>query len=193
MARNGLDRVAVVAAAAKLVDDEGLEALTLGRLAEQLNIRTPSLYNHVAGLAGLRRELALLGLHQLGEWIGQAAMGKAADGAVLAVAQAYRAYVVKHPGLYAMTVRAPAPDDEELQRESQKLIDVVLAALAAYDLHDDDALHAVRGLRSVVHGFATLEAAGGFGLALDRNESFRRLVQAFIDGLWRQGTGDRKA
>ncbi|MGB8644293.1 MAG: TetR-like C-terminal domain-containing protein [Anaerolineae bacterium] len=44
-------------------------------------------------------------------------------------------------------------------------------------------MHAVRALRSVVHGFATLEVAGGFGLPLDCDESFRRLVQMLIKGL----------
>lgn len=60
---------------------------------------------------------------------------------------------------------------------------MVLDALSGYGLRGDDALHAVRGLRSVIHGFAALESAGGFGLALDPDESFRRLVTAFVDGL----------
>ena len=46
--RAGLDRAAVVEAAARLVDEEGVEQLSLGRLAERLGVRSPSLYNHVA-------------------------------------------------------------------------------------------------------------------------------------------------
>lgn len=42
---------------------------------------------------------------------------------------------------------------------------------------------AIRALRSVAHGFVSLELAGGFGLPLDRDESFARLVQMFLDGL----------
>ena len=51
--------------------------------------------------------------------------------------------------------------------------------LEAFNLHGEDALHAARGLRSLAHGFATLEAAGGFGLPLDCDESFRHLVAMF--------------
>ena len=40
----------------------------------------------------------------------------------------------------------------------------------------------MRILRSLVHGFASLEIAGGFGLALDVEESFRRLVAMYIAG-----------
>lgn len=42
---------------------------------------------------------------------------------------------------------------------------------------------AVRGLRSIAHGFATLELAGGFGLPFDPDESFLRLLQAYLVGL----------
>jgi len=55
--------------------------------------------------------------------------------------------------------------------------------LDAYGLQGEDALHAARSLRSLVHGFATLEIAGGFGLPLDCDESFRRLVEMFLNGL----------
>jgi hypothetical protein len=59
----------------------------------------------------------------------------------------------------------------------------VLAVLASYGPHDEDALHAARGLRSVAHGFATLEVAGGFGIPIDLDESFDRLLRAFVVGL----------
>jgi hypothetical protein len=35
----------------------------------------------------------------------------------------------------------------------------------------------------MVHGFATLEVAGGFGLPLDLDESFNQLVEVFIRGM----------
>jgi AcrR family transcriptional regulator len=184
MARSvGIDRARVVEVAAALADEVGLEALTLAQVAARLGVKLPSLYNHVDGLAGLRRELALLGLRQLLARMSSAAIGKAEDAAVLAVGLAYRAYVMQRPGVYAATVHAPAPDDHELQQVSQAIIDVVLAVLEPYELDVDAAIHAVRGLRSIVHGFATIELAGGFGLALDCDESFLRLLRAFVAGL----------
>jgi hypothetical protein len=76
-------------------------------------------------------------------------------------------------------------DDPALEAESSRVVNIVVAVLSAYGLQGDDALHAVRGIRSIVHGFATLEAAGNFAMALDRDESFRRLVRLQIDGLRR--------
>lgn len=184
MARSvGIDRARVVAVAAEMADEVGLEALTLAAVAARLGVRLPSLYNHVAGLPGLHRELAHLGGRELLAQVSRATIGKAGDAAVLALAQALRAYILTHPGRYAATVRAPATDDPELQQIAQAIIDVVLAVLAPYGLGDEAAIHAVRGLRSIAHGFATLEQAGGFGLALDRDESYLRLVRAYVAGL----------
>lgn len=184
MARGaGIDRARVVAVAAALADSQGLEALTLADVAAQLGVRLPSLYNHIDGIPGLRRELALLGARELGECLSRAAIGKAGDSAMIALAQAYRAFVLAHPGRYMASVRAPAPDDQEYQRISAAIIQVVLAVLEPYQLDRDAAIHAVRGLRSIAHGFATLERSGGFGIALDPDESFMRLVRAYLVGL----------
>jgi AcrR family transcriptional regulator len=182
----GLDRAAVIQAAAKLADTAGLEEVSLADLAARLGVRTPSLYNHVAGLPGLRRDLALLGTRELNVRLGRAAIGKSRDEAILAVAQAYRAFVVAHPGLYAATVRSARlreQPDAELEAAQAEVVEIVLAVIAGYGLSGTAALHAARGLRSLVHGFATLEAFGGFGLPLDLDTSFRQLVQIYIAGL----------
>jgi len=181
--RAGITREQVVSVAAELADAHGLEQLTLAQVAAAVGVRLPSLYNHVEGLPGLRRELTLLGLRTFGECISRAAIGKASDEAVLAVAQAYRRFVAEHPGLYAATVQAPAPEDQALAQASQTIVEVVLAVLAPYNLASSAAIHAVRGLRSLVHGFATLEGAGGFGLPLDRDESFLWLLHTYLAGL----------
>ena len=56
--------------------------------------------------------------------------------------------------------------------ESEAL-EPVLAVLASCGIREwAEAIHAARGLRSVAHGFATLEEAGGFGISLDPDESF---------------------
>ena len=181
-----LDTVTVVQAAIELIEAEGFEALSLGRLARQLNVQTPSLYNHIDGLPGLYRELALMSTRDLGERMGNAAIGKSGSDAVLALADAYRAYVKDHYGLYSTGIRSSGqqtPIDVELQAAQERVVQIALAVVGSFGLHGEDALHAVRGLRSIVHGFATLEVAGGFGLPLDCDESFQQLIKMFITGL----------
>src|SRR5438067_5965430 len=107
--RVGLDRASVVEAAVKLIDEEGIEQLSLGRLAERLGIRTPSLYNHVAGLPGLKHDLALFCLRDLLDHITHATIGKSRAEAIIALADAYRAYARQTPGRYTFTQQAPDP------------------------------------------------------------------------------------
>ncbi len=181
--RAGLDRAAVVSAAAALADQQGLDEVTLGALAARLGVRTPSLYNHVEGLSGLRGDLALFGLKELTARVARAAIGKSADDAVLALARAYRTFARERPGLFAASIRPPDPANPALQAAAQELIEIVLAVLVPFGLHGDQAIHAVRALRSVVHGFVSLEAAGGFAIPLDLDESFEYLIRIYLRGL----------
>lgn len=185
--RPGLDTTVVVQKAADILNAEGPQALTLNRLANELGIQPPSLYNHVGGLPGLYHELALLNARNLAEWMGNAAMGKSGATAVTAVAESYRTYIKTCPGLYLYTLRASQfdnpPEEAALQAAETRVLQVVFAAMSSFELAHEDLLHAVRGLRSLVHGFTTLEVAGGFGLSLDCDESFRRLLNTFTLGL----------
>jgi len=181
--RAGLDQASVVEAAVKLIDEEGIEQLSLGRLAERLGVRTPSLYNHVAGLPGLKHDLTLYCLHDLLDLILRSTVGKSRAEAIFALANAYRAYAREAPGRYALTVQAPDPGDQEVQALAQQLVDVVRAVLAPYRLSEEVAIHAIRGLRSIVHGFISLEVAGGFAMPVDLDASFHWLINLFIAGL----------
>jgi AcrR family transcriptional regulator len=181
--RAGLDKEAIVEAAAKLVDEEGIEQLSLGRLAERLGIRSPSLYNHVAGLPGLKHDLALYCLRDLLHHITRVTIGKSRAEAIIALAEAYRSYARQTPGRYMLTQQAPDPGDQELQAVAQQVVDVVRAILAPYRLSDEDAIHAIRGLRSIVHGFVSLEVIGGFGLPVDLDASFHWLINVFVADL----------
>jgi len=66
---------------------------------------------------------------------------------------------------------------------ARQLVDVVIAVLRAYGLDGDDAIHGVRVIRSALHGFVMLETGGGFGIPLDLDESFARLVATLDRGL----------
>lgn len=183
MPRAGLDTAAVVAAAAVLADADGLDGLTLSRLAERVGVRTPSLYAHVAGLDDLRRLVALRTIEGLTAALSSATIGRAGDDAIRALAAAYRAYARAHPGAYEAIVRAPDPGDEELKAAAAAAADVVIAVLRGYGLEGDEAVHATRALHSALHGFVSLEASGAFSLPVDIDASFELLVTTLARGL----------
>jgi len=183
MPRAGLTPEVVIAAAAALADAEGLEAVTLTRLAERLGVRPPSLYKHVDGLDSVRRALAVRGLREAGSRLQRATIGKARDEALFALAHTYWRFAREHPGLYAASLRAPAAGEKDVAAAADAMLGTVLAVLAGYGINGEDALHATRGLRAIIHGFVSLDAAGGFRLRLDLDDSFDRLLGAFARDL----------
>ncbi len=184
MPRAGLDRDTIVAAAAAIADADGLDSVTIARLAAHFGVRSPSLYNHVAGLDAIGRELTLRGLRELHSALLAAKDADTAADPVLTLALTYRAFARAHPGLYAAAlVRAAPRDDAEGQAASAAILDLVAAALAPHTLSGDALTHAIRGLRSLLHGFVVLEEGGGFGIPLDRDESFRRIIAIYTAGL----------
>jgi AcrR family transcriptional regulator len=184
MARRGLDRAKVIEAAAALADREGLEAVALGRLAGELGVRPPSLYNHVEGLDGVLRGIALRGVVEFGDVLAAAAVGRSGADALRAMADAMRRFARTHPGRYAAAQRA-YPDDAEIAAAGGRVIDVFVAVLRGWDLEGDEAIHAVRVVRSALHGFVALELNGGFGMPLDLDETYDRLVDVLARGLER--------
>lgn len=183
MARAGLDLQTVLAAAAEIADEQGIEALTLAALAQKLSIRSPSLYNHVNGLPGLRKKLVLHGYAQMKEALTKAAIGQSGDQAVRSMASAYRDYVHRHPGVYEATERWMDRDDPEVQKAAGEVMEVVARVLESYGLKNEEAIHVMRGFRSLVHGFASIERTGGFGIPVDTDISFRVLIDIYLAGI----------
>ncbi len=166
-----------------MVDEVGLAQLTLAALALRLGVRQPSLYKHVDGMAGLQRGIAVVAKTELAEVLARAAVGRSRRDAVVAIAGAYRRWALGHPGRYAAAQRAPVPGDLDDEIASGAGVQVVADVMAGFELHEDDAIDAIRALRAALHGFVTLEADGAFGLPVDIDRSFDRLVGGLVTAL----------
>ncbi|MEW4369896.1 TetR/AcrR family transcriptional regulator [Paenibacillus kandeliae] len=181
--RIGLNLDQIVTAAAEIADEHGIQQITLSTVAQKLNVRSPSLYNHVDGLPGLRRAMALKGLEQLREIMMQAAVGRSRDTAIREVARAYLQFVRTQPGLYEATFYQAEQNDPSLNKVANQLLELLFQILREFELTDDGLIHAGRGLRSVLHGFSSLERNHGFGLKVDVDTSFEIIITAFLHGL----------
>ena len=181
MPRAGLDARTVVAAAADLADEVGFHNLTMGQLADRLGVRTPSLYKHVTGLADVQHRVAVLAVSQLGDAVRDAIGGRAGRDALGGFATAFRDFVTGHPGRYTATIGAEftGPDDL-LLAASARVLDAIAAVLSGYGIPADKMDHALRAMRSMFHGFATLQAANGFQWSGDPDETFHWMIE-FVD------------
>lgn len=173
-----------MAAGAALADKIGFTELTLGRLARRLGVRAPSLYNHIAGQDDLHRRIAALALTEAAKAVGLATQGRAGRHALAAAARALRDFVLRHPGRYAATIGlTPTGPDDPIAVAEARGLGSFEAALRGYDIPPEQMTHTLRALRSAFHGFASLQAAGGFQWSTDVDESFEWLIDLIDRGL----------
>ncbi|MGF7050221.1 AcrR family transcriptional regulator [Paenibacillus sp. DS2015] len=178
-----LDRNIILTAATEIADSHGLESVTLSALAEKLGIRSPSLYNHIEGLPGLRIDLAVFGLQQLRHLMTEAVIGKSGNEAARSLAISYVKFARLHPGLYEAVYRPQPNTNSALEEAGNALVEMIIRVLEPFQLGEKQTIHSVRGLRSLLHGFASLEQNDGFRMGIDRDESLHFMIETFLQGL----------
>ena len=99
----------IVAAARRLVETEGVEALTMRRLGGELGIRAPSLYRHLPGRDAVIVQLVDETLFETGERMHAAVSAPGAGGPVAALLVAYRDLGRTHPRLYRLVTTGTVP------------------------------------------------------------------------------------
>ena len=186
MPRARLTPLSVTEAGAALIDELGLENLSMGLLAERLGVKTPALYKHVTSQADLAHRIAIVSMAEFADAIRDAIQGRAGSDALAAGAQAMRTYVLEHPGRYAAADAAaarPTGPDDPIIPAVERVVASWAAMLRGYHLDSSQEIHALRMLRSALHGFSTLEAAGGFQIDASVDDSFTWMINFLDRGL----------
>ncbi len=166
-------RQAIVAAARALVEERGLDALTMRRLGEALGIRAPSLYKHFPDKAAVEVALIAIALAEFADALGGAL--KQGGEPLAALGTAYRAYALAHPHLYRLMTDRPLPR-ERLPPGSE-------AAAAAPLLAATGDLALARAVWAFAHGLVLLELHGRFPPGADVDAAWRGGVAAFAAAL----------
>lgn len=181
--KKGIDRQQVLNAARDLCNEHGVDGLSIKEVADRLGIRPPSLYAHFDGLGEIRKELAQWGHHLLAQRLRDSAVALSGANGVIAAARAYLAFVRDEPGLYSATVASGVMSDPGSRDAASEWLSVLQRLLESMGLDHDDRIHALRGIRSMVHGFGQLEAGGQFRTEVDRDASFDRMLRTFVEAL----------
>jgi AcrR family transcriptional regulator len=166
-------------AAAIIANKRGLAGLSMNGLAESLGVGSPSLYVHVKGIAEVERLLGLDGFAALSERVMSATVGKSGPEAVRALLTALRDFIRESPGFYDATLLIAPADDLEWNKAAKRLGEIYLAVFQTYNLDRVNAIHALRGLLSVAHGFSYLEHRWQTQ-GVDPDETFAWLVDSYV-------------
>ncbi|MEU8919835.1 TetR/AcrR family transcriptional regulator [Kitasatospora sp. NPDC048545] len=157
-----LSRERIVAAALRLIDDEGLDALSTRRLATELSVSGPSLYNHFATKDELLDAVvdSVIGEVDLSMFGGAGA--PAADATPWAQAlrdwaRSYRAALAAHPNIVPVLAQGPGRRPNAL-----RLADAVFGHLVEAGWPRGQATRIGALMRYFVTGSALASFAAGF-------------------------------
>ena len=193
MPRAGLAPASVTEAGAALADEVGFDQLSMGLLAERLGVKTPSLYKHVDSLADLAHRIAVLAMIELGDAAARRHPGSGRQRRPHRRRAGHAHLREGTPRPVRRRQRRPTRPDPTTRssRRATGCSRSLSAVLRGYQLDPSQEIHALRMLRSMLHGFATLEVDGGFRFDTDVDDSFTWMVNLIDQGL--QSLSPRRA
>lgn len=184
MPRNGLTKERIIEAAAEFIDRFGAEDFSMRALADSLNIRAASLYNHIESMDELMAEVFVYALKM--QWEAEMCAIETQIGAqaIQALAFASRRFSKEHRALYRLIANTASLCGNRSDEISRYIPEPFMRALDCTSLTDTEKIHWQRVLRGMIHGFAAQEDAGFFAhLPEDVDQSFQTAIQCYIDGL----------
>ena len=182
--RTSLDEI--VRAGRTILEADGLDALTMQRVASTVGVRAPSLYKRVRDRDALVRLIAADVVADLGATLSGATTDGDPRADLRAIAIAFRAWAHGHPGGFALLF-ARLPDAWRLEPDpGASAIDAMFRTVAAL-AGPDEVLVAARTVVAWASGFVSMELAGAFRLGGDVESAFAYGVDRIADAI----AGDR--
>ena len=154
-------------------------------MARRLEIKTPSLYNHIKNTKDLQHEVFKYAIDKFAANQNAATFGKHKDEAVKAFAEAYYEFAAQNKGLYRLIMSMPLDNDDTEKELAVPLLKTVMVLLSDYGLSDEAIAHWQRVLRAILHGFISQEDLGYFYYYqdIDLKKSRDIAIQCFLNGL----------
>ena len=190
--RPPLTLAAIVAQAVEMVDQTGVESLSLRSLGPALGVSAPALYDHIDSKESLLRLVAREGYANLAaRW--DHLDTRDALAYIRASSRAYVAFALERPGLFGLMFRyrptfvsgPGAVEDEVATEVFQQGLRVIERAVAEGTLDAGTPLEIALALWAAMHGAATVQSMSPEMAQADW------LVDLLIDGLlagWHSGS-----
>jgi AcrR family transcriptional regulator len=175
-------RDAILSAARSLLEEGGLDAVTMAAVGDRVGVRGPSLYKHVPHRAALIRAIAEAVTADLGRALHRAVEGDDPRSDLRQAALAYRAFVRSNPNGYGLLFAHLAPelqpDPVNVAQTGRPLVEAMAGIVGP-----DEALPAARTVAAWAHGFVSMELAGAFRLGGDLDDAYETGIATILAGI----------
>ena len=183
MQKNIINYDLILETSAKLANKNGLDNLTLKMIASELQIKSPSLYNHVSSLEEIKQDLMLYGWKQMEEKIIDSTIGVSGYDALKNMCYAFYDYATNNKGIFTAMQWYNKFENEEKNNATKKLFTIIFKILQPLNISDDNINHIIRTLRSFLEGYSLLVNNNAFGNQISIKESFDISLEIIINGI----------
>lgn len=172
MSRADIAKSVIINKAVELANEIGFEKVTLKLLASNLNIKPPSLYNHINGLEDLQKEVMLYGWKQLEERVIEAAIGVTGYDALESMGRAFYKYSTENPGVFDAMLWYNKFQSDEMQDATKRIFSVIYKIFSTLNISQENCDHLIRTYRAFLEGYILLVNNNAFGHPLSIEDSF---------------------
>lgn len=183
MSKNNISDELVIETAAKLSNKVGLENLSLKMIAEELNIKSPSLYNHISSLDNIKERLMIYGWKQIENKMIYSSVGVSGYEALKNMCYAFYDYATNNKGIFTAMLWYNKYENEEKKNTTTRLFDMLFKVMNSLNIRDDNINHIIRTLRSFLEGFSLLVNNNAFGNPISIKESFDLSLEIIMNGI----------
>lgn len=170
-----VSREMVIQVASDIANKDGLNKVSLKVIAENLGIRTPSLYNHIESLDDLLLEVAHKGMREMNNQMTKAVIGSLGDTAIKYISITYFNFIISNPGVYETIQWATWHGNNETLEIFNEYKSLLEKLILSCNLKIKNTGEVLNLIMSVFHGYSTLQLGKSL---LNKEEAIKGLTDS---------------
>lgn len=179
-------KAVVIDTASQIADEKGLHNVSLKIVAEKLNIKTPSLYNHIENLDDLLREIAHKGMCSMNKRMEQTAIGKSGNLAIKAVGIEYLNFMIEHPGVYETIQWATWNGSARTFEIFGNYLNLLRTLILSCQLREEHTNEILDILTGILHGYTTLQLRFAFDNPDQVRNNLSNALDIVLSGIYQK-------
>lgn len=183
MSKNSISDELIIETSACIANKVGLDNLSLKIIAEELNIKSPSLYNHIRSLDEIKQRLMVYGWKQMEEKMLDSAVGVSGYEALKNMCYAFYDYATNNKGVFTAMLWYNKYENSQKENATIRLFSMLFKVMKSLDISDDNINHIIRTLRGFLEGFSLLVNNNAFGNPVSIKESFDLSLEIIMNGI----------
>ena len=182
----------IAQAARRLLDKEGVEAVTMRRVAEKVGITPMAIYRHFPDRAALLNALADEGFQELADWLAEQRLTGDIEERLYKMGDLYLEHALENPKLFELMFLKPRKGARQYPRDFKAgksptgnlMAETVQAAMDSGYFKKDDIWEITFEMGALSHGLIMLYLGGRLSTSVaDFRALYRRSFRRYIHGI----------